>query len=100
METNPGIEAVRTMASLGYKFTLAGATIKAKYHGHGAPDPDTVRPLLEAVKAHKPEAVYFLKSICPRCGGCCFIPVGEHSLCLACDWAALVEMYPDLTKKQ
>jgi hypothetical protein len=24
MKTNPGIEAVRTLANLGYKFTLAG----------------------------------------------------------------------------
>ena len=95
MKPNPGVEAVRTLTSLGYKFTLAGETIKAKYHGPGEPDPGTVRPLLAAVKAHKPEAIYFLKSYCPRCGGCCFI----GKLCMACDWLELVEIYPDLQRK-
>lgn len=54
------------------------------------------KPLLEMVKANKPDALYFLKSFCPKCGGCCFI----DGLCMACDWVALVELYPDLTKKQ
>ena len=71
---NPGIEAVRKLAHMGYRFIVNGDTIKAKYHGTGKPDPATVRPLLETVKAHKPEAIYFLKSYCPRCGGCCFAP--------------------------
>jgi ribosomal protein S27AE len=99
--SNPGIEAVRKLAHLGYRFTLNGETIKAKYHGSGKPDPETVRPLFETVKAHKPEAVYFLKSYCPRCGGCCFAPDYEgRPLCMACDWGLLVEMYPDLRVKQ
>ena len=94
---NPGIEAVRKLADMGYRFTVNGETIKAKYHGPGKPDPDTVRPLLEVIKANKPEAIYFLQSYCPRCGGCCFAPDYEgRPLCMACDWAALVEMYPDL----
>jgi hypothetical protein len=94
---NPGIEAVRKLADMGYRFTVNGETIKAKYHGPGKPDPDTVRPLLETVKAHKPEAIYFLKSYCPRCGGCCFVPDYEgRPLCMACDWGLLVELYPDL----
>jgi hypothetical protein len=62
MNQNPGIEAVRTLAKIGYRFTVNGDTIEAKYHGQGKPDPDMVRPLLETVKAHKPEAIYFLKS--------------------------------------
>jgi hypothetical protein len=100
MNQNPGIEAIRALAQMGYRFTLNGETIKAKYHGPGNPDPDTVRPLLAAVKAHKPEAIYFLKSYCPRCGGCCFVPDYEgRGLCLVCDWAALVELYPDLKVK-
>ena len=58
---NPGIEAVRKLAHLGYRFVVNGETIKAKYHGLGKPDPATVRPLLETVKEYKPEAIYFLK---------------------------------------
>jgi hypothetical protein len=91
------IDAVRMLAKVGYRFTVNGETIKVKYHGPGEPDPDTVRPLLETVKAHKPEAIYFLKSYCPRCGGCCFAPDYEgQPLCMACDWVLLVELYPDL----
>lgn len=94
------IEAVRMLAKIGYRFTVNGETIKAKYHGPGKPNPDTVRPLLETVKEHKPAAIYFLKSYCPRCGGCCFAPDYEgRPLCMACDWGALVEMYPGLDRK-
>jgi hypothetical protein len=57
---NPGIEAVRTLANMGYRFTVNGETIKAKYEGHGKPDPETVRPLLETVKAHKPDVLAYL----------------------------------------
>jgi hypothetical protein len=57
---NPGIEAVCKLANLGYRFTVNGDTIKAKYEGPGKPDPDTVRPLLEAVKAHKPDVLVYL----------------------------------------
>ena len=95
MSQNPGIEAVRKLAHMGYRFTVNGETIKAKYEGPGKPDPDTVRPLLETVKAHKPEAIYFLKSYCPRCGGCCFAPDYEgRPLCMGCDWNELVKLYP------
>ncbi len=100
MTMNPGIEAVRKLAALGYRFVVNGETIKAKYEGPGKPDPDTVRPLVDMMKAHKPDVVYFLKCHCPRCGGVCFISVGDESLCMACDWSALVELYPDLTQKQ
>jgi hypothetical protein len=95
MTTNPGIEAVRKLAHLGYRFTVNGETIKAKYEGPGTPDPAQVQPLVDMMKAHKPDVVYFLKSYCPKCGGVCCI----GSLCMACDWAALVEMYPDLQVK-
>jgi hypothetical protein len=99
MTTNPGIEAVRKLAHMGYRFTVNGETIKAKYTGPGEPDPTQVRPLVDMMKAHKPEAIYFLKSFCSRCGGVCFIPSGEQSLCMACDWAQLIEIYPDLKVK-
>lgn len=99
MNQNPGIEAVRTLAYMGYRFTVNGESIKARYEGLGKPDPAQVRPLVDVMKAHKPDVVYFLKSFCPRCGGVCFIPVGEDSLCMACDWDQLVELYPDLKRK-
>lgn len=99
MNENPSIEAVRKLAHMGYRFTVNGETFKARYEGPGKPDAASVRPLVDMMKAHKPEALYFLKSYCPRCGGVCFIPVGEQSLCLACDYADLVEMYPDLKVK-
>jgi hypothetical protein len=100
METDPVIEAVRKLSHLGYRFTVIGETIKAKYHGPGEPDPDTVRPLLETVKVHKPEAIYFLKSYCPRCGGVASCPDYEgNPLCLACDWDELVGLFPGLKEK-
>jgi hypothetical protein len=57
---NPGIEAVRKLAHMGYRFTLNGKTIKANYHGPGKPNPAQVRPLLEAVKARKPDVLAYL----------------------------------------
>jgi ribosomal protein S27AE len=74
---------------------MNGETIKARYEGPGKPDLTRVRPLLGVMKAHKPDVVYFLRSFCARCGGCCFVPDYEgRSLCLACDWAALEKLYP------
>jgi hypothetical protein len=93
---NPGIEAVRMLANMGYRFTVTGETIKGKYHGQYKPDPAQVRPLVDVMKAHKPDVVYFLKSYCPRCGGVCFI----GSMCMACDWEQLVERCPDLQIRQ
>ncbi len=57
---SPGIEAVRKLAHLGYRFAVNGETIKAKYEGPGEPDPAQVRPLLEVVKAHKPDVLAYL----------------------------------------
>ncbi|MFA4901749.1 MAG: hypothetical protein WC600_03285 [Desulfobaccales bacterium] len=62
---SPGIEAVRTLAKIGYRFTVNGEKIKAKYHGPGEPDPDTVRPLLETVKEHKPDVLEYLSRPTP-----------------------------------
>lgn len=100
MKTNSGIEAVRTLAHMGYRFTVNGDTIQARYEGQGDPNPLKVKPLLEVVKAHKAAVRYFLKSYCPRCGGCCFAPDHEgRPICMACDWARLVDLYPDLQMK-
>ena len=94
---NPGIEAARKLTYLGYRFTVNGETIKAKFDGQGEPDPDQVRPLLQTVKAHKPEVIDFLKSYCPKCGGVVTCPDYEgRPLCLMCDWEELVRLYPDL----
>jgi hypothetical protein len=60
MNQNPGIDAVRTLVHLGYRFTVAGETIKAKYHGSGKPDPDAVRPLFEVMKTYKPDVLTYL----------------------------------------
>ena len=60
MEPNPGIEAVRKLANLGYRFRLDGGTIRAKYAGPGKPDPSQVMPLLAMVKENKVEAIDYL----------------------------------------
>jgi hypothetical protein len=54
------IEAVRKLSSLGYRFELAGDRLRYQYHGHGTPDPDMVRPLLAAVREHKPDVLAYL----------------------------------------
>ena len=60
MNQNPGIEAARRLAHLGYRFTVNGDTIKARYEAPGDPDPIQVRPLLALVKEHKPEVLSYL----------------------------------------
>ena len=63
MELNLGIEAVRKLVHMGYRFTVSGDTIKAIYRGQGDPDPHQVRPLLEVVKGHKSEVLHYLAQI-------------------------------------
>jgi hypothetical protein len=74
MNPNPGIEATQKLSFLGYRFTVNGETIKAKYEGPGEPDPAQVRPLLALVKEHKPEVLAFLSPAPPEhiltCGEC------------------------------
>jgi hypothetical protein len=65
MNQNPGIDAVRTLAHLGYRFTVTGENIKARYHGSGKPDPDMVRLLLEVMKAHKLHVLTYLSKPAP-----------------------------------
>jgi ribosomal protein S27AE len=78
----PGIKAIRKLANMGYRFQVNGAIIRACYEGHGDPDSDQVCPLLDLIRAHKEEVLYFLKCHCPRCGSVVF--VGD--LCFLCDW--------------
>ena len=74
------IEAVNKLSSLGYRFELAGDRLRYQYHGPGDPNPDTVRPLLETVKAHKPDVIAYLsKSAQPERILTCFeCPRHEH----------------------
>ena len=97
---NPGIEAARRLSHLGYRFTVNGDTIRARYEGPGDPNPAQVKPLLDLVRQHKEDVRFFLKCYCPRCGGVATCPDFEgRPLCLSCDWAALVELYPALRVK-
>ena len=74
---NPGIEAVRKLALLGYRFTVNGETIKGKYKGQGGLDPIQVRPLLALVKEHKAEVIDYLgRSPQPQ--------AQEHVTCFEC----------------
>ncbi len=94
----PG-EAVMELTRHGFRFRLEGEAVKVRFEGERPPDPAAVSPLLDLVRQHKEDVRYFLKSYCPRCGGVCFIPLGDESLCMACDWAQLIEIYPDLKVK-
>ncbi len=90
----PG-EAVMELTRLGFRFRLEGEAVKVRFEGEQTTDLEAVQPLLDLVRQHKEDVRYFLKSYCPKCGGCCFI----DGLCMACDWVALVELYPDLKVK-
>ena len=85
-------EVVMELSRIGFRFRLDGEEVKVRYEGEQKPDPEMVSPLLDLVRQHREDVRYFLKSYCPRCGGCCFI----GGLCMGCDWGQLVELYPDL----
>jgi ribosomal protein S27AE len=95
----PG-EAVMELTRQGFRFRLDGEAIKVRFEGEQTPDLAVVSPLLDLVRHHKDDVRYFLKSYCPRCGGCCFVPDFKgRPLCLACDWGELVDLYPGLKLK-
>jgi hypothetical protein len=97
MSPNPGIAAAHKLALMGYRFTLQGENILVDYQASGEPDPDQVMPLLDLLREHKDEVLFFLRCYCPRCGGMMFIPDLEgQDLCAACDWHLLIELYPGL----
>lgn len=92
----PG-DAVMKLTRHGFRFRLDGEAVKVRFEGEQTPDPAAVSPLLDLVRQHKDAVRYFLRSFCPRCGGVAFCPDYEgRPLCMACDWAALVDLYPDL----
>ena len=62
---NPGIEAAQKLVHLGYRFTVYGEAIKARYEGPGDPDPSQVRPLMALVKDNKPEVLAYLSRPIP-----------------------------------
>ena len=88
MNQNPGIDAVRTLAHMGYRFTVAGETVKVKYHGSGKPDSDTVRLLHEVMKAHKQHVLTYLSKPAPA---------SPPATCESCPWYELNPWthYPD-----
>jgi hypothetical protein len=95
----PG-DAVMELTRHGFRFRLDGEAVKVRFEGEQPPDPAAVSTLLDVVRRHREDVRYFLKSYCPRCGGCCFAPdYEEQLLCLDCDWATLEELYPDLKVK-
>jgi len=79
------VELVR----LGYRFEIHGDKVRYSYHGPDRPDPATVRPLLETLKARKPEVVTYLKAESARA-------IGQP--CTSCPWCMDNPWthYPDL----
>jgi hypothetical protein len=94
------VEAVMALSRIGFSFRLDGEAVKVRFEGEQKPDLKQVAPLLKVASQYKDEVRYFLRSYCPRCGGCCFAPDYEgRPLCLACDWETLSGLYPDLRIK-
>lgn len=60
------IEAVKKLSSLGYRFELAGDRLRYRYEGQGDPDLAKVKPLLEVVKAKKPDVLAYLSKPAAR----------------------------------
>jgi hypothetical protein len=95
----PG-EAVMELTRIGFRFRLDGEAVKVRFQGEQTQDLAAVSPLLDFVRQKKEDVRFFLKCYCSFCGGCCFIPDYEgQPLCLTCDWAALVKLYPALRVK-
>jgi hypothetical protein len=87
--------AVMELSKIGFRFRLDGKAVKVRFEGDHKPDPAAVSTLLDVVSQHKEDVRYFLRCHCTKCGGSCFIPDYEGKpLCLGCDWAALVKLYP------
>ncbi|MHB8069830.1 MAG: hypothetical protein ACYDIC_18210 [Desulfobaccales bacterium] len=96
-KSNPGIAAIEELTCIGYRFTVEGDTILARYLGFGNPDPAQVQPLLDLIKQYKSEVLSFLKCYCPKSGKVCFgtLDNGDDS-CIVCHWANLKALNPGL----
>lgn len=96
---NPGIEAIHLLTKIGYRAWVEREAVRLHYEGFGDPDPIQVQPLIELVRANKPDVVFFLKCYCPGCGGVASCPDYEgRPMCLACDWDELIRLYPDMAR--
>jgi hypothetical protein len=95
---NPGIEAVRKLAHIGYRLHLEGESIRLRYEGQGTPDAGQVAPLLDLVRQNIGAVRFFLRCYCPRCGGVFFGTFNGVSRCMACYWEEQARLYPDMVQ--
>jgi hypothetical protein len=55
------MRAIDELQKLGYTLTIDRNEIVVKHIGQGHPDPATVKPLLDDLRAHKQEAIAYLR---------------------------------------
>ena len=55
------MNAVHELQAIGYAVTVKDDKVRFSWKGQGQPDPKVVRPLLEDVRNHKPEAIRYLR---------------------------------------
>jgi hypothetical protein len=55
------MRAIGSLRNQGYVFSVDHDDLVIKYAGQGHPDVGTVKPLLEELRAHKQEAIAFLR---------------------------------------
>ncbi len=65
------MKVVRELEKLGFSLWLDGDNIKYHFQGESKPEQATIKPLLDVLKARKPEAVRYLQGrpVDPRCEG-------------------------------
>ena len=96
---NPGVEALHNLAQMGYRAWVEEKKVRLRYEGPGNPDPNQVRPLLETVREHKDEVLFFLRCYCPRCGGVVYGTFNGREICMACHYNDLRRLMPGLDLK-
>lgn len=76
------MNAILQIEALGYNVNIEGDQIRLRWNGQGNPDPQLVVPLLKEIRAHKIQALQYLKrqdllnpifkqgecETCPACG--------------------------------
>jgi hypothetical protein len=63
---NPGIEAIHLLTKIGYRAWVEREAVRLRYEGFGHPDPIQVQPLIELVRANKPDVLAYLSKPAPR----------------------------------